>query len=243
MTSLVTSQVRAGSWTSPAKLVVIDFDDTLVSIPVSWQETLATFVREVCAQRSCRPPSEPAQLAAEIDAHRGTSLTEYMQLLSMYLRRQGVAISVSNLRSAFQALWERTSEPHYGPAALVPGAVELLSACQDRGIALRILTGGDSSHKKSLVVRLGLSDYVDDAHVIGDEGQGLDKGVELKRLLGSLAVSSTRAAFVADGPKDMDAARRSGVLGVGLGLVPGADVCDISGSFSVELLQLLTGSP
>ena len=226
------------------KAIAFDFDDTLVKLPIEWQHVMADyFVVEIFADTlpAGERAAEVLKVRDQIRAASGTPLTEFMCDLRRRVQDVGITrpAEVGDYRDRFDRLWQRLTARLHRPEHLTPGAGALLELLSQRSIPTFLVTGGDLDHKLAAVRSLGVGRHFPADRVCGDVmapgSAPFSKAAALQaiddRVRGDVPPATPVVAFIADGRRDMVAARTAGALGVGFNQAEDADVRVIGEGF------------
>jgi phosphoglycolate phosphatase-like HAD superfamily hydrolase len=235
--------------------LAIDFDDTLFTLPVSWQRIMAEFfVEEIYGTDPGYGTDEPVidAIYQRIAAAAGTPLSAFMRELRGEVVSAGRRPrSVEEYRRRFDMRWREWSDALHAPATVTPGMLDLLAAAKRRGIPVAVVSGGDWSHKVEVIRRTHLDDVISSEAVLGDGDPRIlapfTKQAALEWVRRHLARDSGEMAddghpvlaFIGDGVFDMLAARAVGALAVGLDQPRHADVHIIGAVIPAEPLASL----
>ena len=94
---------------------------------------------------------------------------------------------------------------------LLPGVKDFLQFCRGSNRALYVLSTMYGHHFNEQAKRLGVQDYCRKAYV-----EVIDKAAEIKRVLADSHLVPSETAFVGDMAHDIEAAKKSGVLSIGI---------------------------
>lgn len=231
------------------RALVLDFDDTLYQLPISWVDYMAHFARRRLADVQGAPTEE--ELGAEIRKRSGTSLTAYMTWICCMLGRHDAA-AIADLRSAFDRNWQHASRRYHRDEYLTPGVVDLVARASASGALVYVLSGGHAGHKRQIVGASCLRELILPTNVIGDGdarmGTPPSKATALT-WIGARQESQRpgherpiKVAMLGDGVVDMQAAQSAGALAIGLGQRSSADVAILSRSIPALALGNLLWS-
>lgn len=112
----------------------------------------------------------------------------------------------------------------------LPGAIDALRRLRDRGVALALLTNGDTQGQRNKIERFGLAPFFNDILVEGELGYGKPDLRVYSRALSSLEVEPGETWMVGDNLEwDVSAPQKLGIAGIwvdyaGTGLPPATDV-------------------
>lgn len=219
----------AGPHNQPVSILVIDFDDTLFQLQISWVEVLCGTLAAACGQQD---GDRLKDFGAWIGANRGLALSvmvEYAQAWIPSLCRT----PADELRRAFDNDWRRVSDQAHTMDAVTPGMRELLVRAAECGVPRYVLTGGDVKHKRQLIDQVPLRELITLDNIIGDGDSRMGNPPRKTHALRAIwngqrytadQLASAWAAFVCDGTTDFAAAKECGFTSIGIG--PNADQAD-----------------
>jgi phosphoglycolate phosphatase-like HAD superfamily hydrolase len=227
--------------------VAFDFDDTLVKLPVAWQDVMADYFVDCMYADTLDASARAANVAVQrrhIYAASGTPLTEYMRSLRRQVLAAGVRTParIEEYRAQFDRLWRKTADELHNREHVVEGAPELIEALRSHNVAIFVVTGGDLDHKVEVVERLNLG--IERSYVLGDpdpqRAQAFTKATALRRIRDRVLRGATAdtpvVALIGDGRRDMEAALSAGALAIGFNQPELADIDIVGCGFPVRAL-------
>lgn len=238
--------------------VVFDFDDTLASPSIEWQQVMAEFFVDNIHGKHLREVEKSKEVIRHkeyIVNNAGSTLTFYMKVLQQLIKkRKTLKIqSVDYYRNKFDLLWKNKTINHYTSKDLVRGIPTLLLKLKKHGIKIFVVTGGDRIHKVNLIKKLNLGGMIPSKNIFGDYDKrfpsGFSKISALQYIRDSVAkeaklninFDSSIICMIGDGKKDMQSAQKvRNVLAVGFNQEQNADIFISSEEYPVDdLLNIL----
>ena len=216
---------------APLGVLVVDFDETLFQVPLSWVDVFCDLMEALAGQGSS---SDVQGLRAHLLEVRGLPLTAMVSLAQQRLPELAPH-DPREVRKAFDDAWRRAADSLHTMEHVTPGMPELIETVSGFGVPVYVLTGGDVAHKRGIIAGLPLSRSISGANVVGDGdprlGSARSKVEGLRAIAaetgaGHKDAAGTWGAFVADGVEDFRVAKECGFLSIGLG--PHAGAADMS---------------
>lgn len=109
-------------------------------------------------------------------------------------------------------IWERYYEENKHRAEMGPGAKELLLLCQERGMAVVIVSASPLGHIVPRLKEFGLSPLVD---VIIDNASPT-KRPAFKRLIKRFGITTKESFYIGDSASDLIVAKELGITSIGI---------------------------
>ena len=217
------------------KALLVDLDDTLLDYSGGVDE---------CWSAACATVTAPAGVdaAALIDAVRmarrwfwddpGRHRRERVDMLGAW--RKIVAHGLEQMGAPNAPLAAAVAEDfaarRWAAMRLFPGVAEALGRLRDGGVAMALVTNGDTSQQRLKIERYDLARYFDAILIEGEFGAGKPEEIVYRHVLERLGVSAREAWMVGDHIEwDVAAPQRLGLRGVwvdreGTGLSAGSTV-------------------
>jgi phosphoglycolate phosphatase-like HAD superfamily hydrolase len=196
------------------RLLIFDFDGTIAdTLPV-----IISSFRDVASRYRGQPVS-----AEEVVSHFGLSEEGIMQKL--------VPVDSEDALQDFLAQYEQKHKE----VSLFPGMESILTAMQDQGRQLALVTGkGAASAEISLRV-LGLRSKFQWIRT-GDPGRDI-KAHNINDILALSGTAASDTVYIGDAPSDMRAATEAGVDPVGAGWCAGTPTTQLRTSGALEVFE------
>lgn len=189
--------------------VLFDVDGTLVD---------TTFLHAVCWAEALRQNGHRVTTA---DVHHAIGMGS-AEILDHLLGEQRARDDDEQVSAAHLTLYQQ----HWGRLTRLPGARELLRECASNGLDVVLASSASEQELDALRSALDVDDAVTGATSSTDADAGKPSPDILQAALDQSGLSPERAVFVGDAVWDGAAARRAGVVFVGLtcGGTPEADL-------------------
>jgi len=179
--------------------VLFDLDGTLVDTP---------YLHAVCWTEALRQSGHDVPMAT---VHRAIGMGG-AELLDHLLGAERDRVDDDTMDAAHLALYKQ----HWGRLRPLPGAVELLRWCRDRGLDTVLASSASAEELAELRATLDADDAVSAATSSDDADAGKPAPDILRVALDRTGLAPDRAVFVGDSVWDGQAAARAGMTFVGL---------------------------
>lgn len=183
---------------SPKKLVIFDFDGTLVDSVRDVANSIAYATHTAGGLLLEQAPS-----LEEVLPHMGRSLEEMFTALLPTTQHSSIPACVNAYRNHYRKNCTQTTAPF-------PGILPLLTELGANGIRLAIASNKNQPVISYVVEQLGLTAYFDLVQGV-DNFPGKPSPVMLHVVLKKLGLEATQAIMVGDTDNDVLAAQRAGV--------------------------------
>lgn len=201
----------------PDRGVLFDLDGTLVDTP---------YLHAVCWTEALRQSGHDVPMAT---VHRAIGMGG-AELLDHLLGAGRDRAGDDTMDAAHLALYQQ----HWGRLRPLPGAVELLRWCRDRGLDTVLASSASATELAELRATLDADDAVSTATGADDAGAGKPAPDILRVALDRTGLAPERAVFVGDSVWDGQAAGRAGVAFVAV-TCGGTSAAELRESGAVEV--------
>jgi len=183
----------------PVRAALFDVDGTLVDTNylhvVTWWQAFA--------QAGCH--------VSMTDIHRAIGMGSD-QMLGRLLPSDRDTGADAELRTAHSALYAT----YWSRLRPLPGAADLLRACQERGLAVVLASSAGEPEFNALRAALDAEDAIDAATFAGDVASSKPAPDLIEAALDRVGVSAQQAVFTGDTVWDVQACQQAGVPCIGL---------------------------
>lgn len=188
-------------------LIIVDFDDTLVSIRPSWIDVYVDSLRGLMIHQGRDAIAESEEFRKYLNRNRGATLGVFARRCALI-----VDLDPSSCEEVLQTDLEKAyTQAHYRVSGRVRRIIEMAG---QYGAAVVILTGGLASHKRAILSGLGLADLARLVTGYGDqEFDGKGKWLAKQRML----APGRRMLMIGDGDVDRALAKSVEAYFVGVG--------------------------
>lgn len=202
------------------RAMLLDLDDTIIEFASS----AAPCWRDVCEKFAPACGVAPERLLETLDAYRAWFWSDperhrLGRLNMAAARRHVVGETLRRLGidrpALIPAIADAFAEARDAALRLFPEALGVLKWLGDRGVALALITNGESGEQRAKIERFGLAPFFHYIQVEGEFGAGKPEARVYEHVLRTLRVPPAEAWMVGDNLEwDVKGAQQVGIFGI-----------------------------